>query len=70
VFCREGIQKPDGLDTLALAACTALNYSMGAVDIVYNAKRETLYVLEVNANPGMQGTTLEKYATAIVGDLV
>jgi len=69
VFCREGIQKPEGLEALALAACSALNYNMGAVDIVYNAKRAMLYVLEVNANPGMQGQTLENYANAIVGDL-
>ncbi len=66
VFCRDAITEPTGLRTLAIAATGALGYSLGAVDIAYNIKRDKLVVLEVNANPGMQGTTLEKYATAIV----
>lgn len=66
VFCRDGIREPDGLRELAINATRAVGYSLGAVDIAYNEHHSRLVVLEVNANPGMQGTTLEKYATKIV----
>lgn len=67
VFCRDGITEPTGLRELAVRATVSLGYSLGAVDVAYNERSDRLVVLEVNANPGMQGTTLEKYATAIVG---
>jgi hypothetical protein len=66
VFCRNDLVEPPPLRELACAAVKSLGYSLGAVDIVFNVKKNNLVVLEVNANPGMQGTTLEKYATAIV----
>jgi len=69
VFCREGIVEPAGLRELASGACASLHYRLGAVDIAYNAKRNELVVLEVNATPGMQGTTLENYANAIIKGL-
>lgn len=66
VFCRDGITEPTGLRDLAVKATSALGYSLGAVDVAYNERNNRLVVLEVNANPGMQGTTLEKYASKIV----
>lgn len=66
VFCREGIRVPNGLGELALKATKALDYNIGAVDIAFNEKHNQLVVLEVNANPGMEGTTLENYAVNIV----
>lgn len=66
VFCRDGIVEPAGLRDLAVSATRAVGYNLGAVDIAYNERNNRLVVLEVNANPGMQGTTLEKYATKIV----
>lgn len=66
VFCRDGVVEPPGLRELAAKATAALGYSLGAVDIAYNEHLGRLAVLEVNANPGMQGTTLENYANAIV----
>ena len=65
VFCRDGIDEPDGLRDLAIRATNALGYTLGAVDIAYNAHYNRLVVLEVNANPGMQGMTLDNYSTAI-----
>jgi D-alanine-D-alanine ligase-like ATP-grasp enzyme len=44
-----------------------LGYTLGAVDIAYNEYHNQLVVFEVNANPGLQGSTLESYATAIAG---
>lgn len=66
VFCREGIVEPEGLRDLAIRATASLAYSIGAVDIAYNEHHRKLAVLEVNANPGMQGSTLDSYANAIV----
>lgn len=34
----------------------------GAVDVVFNAKREEAYVLEINTAPGLEGTTVDDYA--------
>jgi glutathione synthase/RimK-type ligase-like ATP-grasp enzyme len=65
VFCRDGIVEPDGLRQLATRAVSALGYRLGAVDIAHNVKKKKLVVLEVNANPGMQGQTLEDYANCI-----
>lgn len=66
VFCRDGIVEPDNLRTLAIAATQALGYSLGAVDIAFNQHNNLLVVLEVNANPGMEGTTLETYSGEII----
>lgn len=65
VFCRDGVVEPHNLRELALQAVRAVGYSLGAVDIVFNERSNTCYVLEVNACPGMQGTTLEVYANAL-----
>jgi hypothetical protein len=66
VYCRDGINAPAGLDTLAVAAVRAVQYHYGAVDIIYNEKKDKLYVLEVNSRPGLMGTTLEKYSDALI----
>jgi len=66
VYTREGINPPSDLGNLAVAACDALGYHYGAVDIIYNEKRDKLYVLEVNSRPGLMGTTLDKYSNAII----
>lgn len=66
VFCREGITDDPRLESIAIAAVKALSRPYGAVDIIYNEKQDSYFVLEVNSKPGMQGTTLEKYAQAII----
>jgi hypothetical protein len=66
VFCRDDLVEPTGLRELAIAATNALEYPLGAVDIAYNEHNNRLVVLEVNANPGLTGTTLENYANNIV----
>lgn len=57
------------VEQLAVAACAALNYKFGAVDIIYNQKQGKAFVLEVNSAPAMEGTTLEVYSNAIVKEL-
>lgn len=66
VYVREGVVAPDGLGDLAVRAVRAVGYRYGAVDIVHNEKHNKLYVLEVNSRPGLMGTTLDKYSTALV----
>jgi hypothetical protein len=69
VFTRAGLVEPAGLRELAVASTSSLGYTLGAVDIAFNERSNLLVVLEVNACPGMQGTTLESYANAIVAGL-
>jgi len=66
VFCRDGVVRPDDLDTLAISAVTACGLDFGAVDIIWNEKDDLSYVLEVNTAPGLEGTTLERYKQAIL----
>jgi glutathione synthase/RimK-type ligase-like ATP-grasp enzyme len=49
-----------------LAAVSALGLDFGAVDIIWNEREDKCYVLEVNTAPGLQGSTLENYANAIM----
>lgn len=69
VFCRGDIVEPDNLRDTALAAVRALGRSYGGVDVIWNETKNQCYVLEVNSRPGMEGTTVEKYADAIVRSL-
>lgn len=66
VFCRDGLVEPEGLRELAIRATSVLGYHLGAVDIAFNEHHSQLVVLEVNANPGLTGTTLENYSVNIV----
>lgn len=66
IYSRDGIAPPDGAADLAIRAVAALGYQYGAVDLIYNEKRNQCYVLEVNSRPGLMGTTLGKYADALI----
>ena len=66
VYTRGGIVSPDGMGDLAIRAVAALGYQYGAVDIIYNEKRNQCFVLEVNSRPGLMGTTVERYADALI----
>jgi glutathione synthase/RimK-type ligase-like ATP-grasp enzyme len=70
VYCREEIIEPIELRSMALSAVLVLGLDFGAVDIIWNEKRNECYVLEVNTAPGLEGTTVEKYAEAFVRNLV
>ncbi len=66
IYCRDGVNPPAGAADLAVRAVEACGYLYGAVDLIYNERRNQSYVLEVNSRPGLMGTTLEKYADAII----
>ena len=66
IYSRDGIVPPDGLSDLAIRAVSAVGYSYGAVDIIFNERRNACYVLEVNSRPGLMNTTLERYSEALI----
>lgn len=70
VFCRGDIVPPDGVADIALGAVKALGRTYGAVDVIHSKKLNSMFVLEVNSRPGMQGTTIQKYANAIIEGMV
>ena len=65
VFCQEVSDIPEGIQDLALKACAVTNSDFNGVDIGYNTKTG-LFVIEVNAAPGIQGTNLTSYINTIV----
>lgn len=64
VFCREGVTISEPLRQLALSGIARLGLDFGAVDIIWNEKSNKYYLLEINTAPGLEGTTLERYADA------
>lgn len=64
VYCRENVTRPEGLEQLATKVVAELGLDFGAVDIIYNAKKNQCYCLEVNTAPGLEGTTVTKYTEA------
>lgn len=65
IFAR-GDANPDEKVLEAAKVCVkALSLDFGAADVVWNDREKRAYVLEVNTAPGLEGTTLEKYAEAI-----
>lgn len=71
VFCRTDIIYPtihheSALHHLARSAVTALGLDFGAVDIIYNERENTYYVLEINTAPGLEGQSIEDYKNAIL----
>jgi len=68
VFCSDGVVEPVGIRELALAASKVTNSDFRGVDIGFNEKLNELFVIEVNSAPGIQGTNVDRYIQAIVGN--
>lgn len=62
IFAREGVVGSPVASEEAIKAVNALGLDFGAVDLIYNAREDKYYVLEVNTAPGLAGSTLEGYA--------
>lgn len=65
VFCREGVEADSERDSLALAAAQALGLDFAALDLIRGKADGKWYVLEANTAPGLEGTTLLHYETAL-----
>lgn len=64
VYVRGDINPPPHITDQAVKAVNAIKLDFGAVDIIWNAKRERAYVLEINTAPGVEGQTVQNYANA------
>lgn len=69
IYCRDNVYIPEGMESLALAACNALGLLSGAVDVIWNEKENKCYVLEINTAPGIEGTTCKKYTNEIIASI-
>jgi len=65
VYCRNNVTVGDSAKVLATSAVHSLGLDFGAVDIIFS--KEKYLVLEVNTAPGIENSTLQKYAEAIRG---
>lgn len=69
IFQRNNLQIPDDVTNQAIAAAKVSQLDFGAIDIIFNAKNNKAYVLEINTAPGLMNTTLESYANAFLKHL-
>ncbi len=65
IFARGNLEVPERLKDIAVEVCDILGLDFGGVDVIYNKKRDTYLVLEVNTAPGIEGATVGKYKEAI-----
>ena len=65
IYARQELDVPECVEDVALKVFERTGLDFGAVDIIYNERENQFYVLEVNTAPGLEGTTLQKYAEAI-----
>lgn len=65
IFAREGVTLREDAIDMAIKHIAALKLDFGAVDMIYNAYEDRFYILEVNTAPGLEGTTVSRYADAI-----
>lgn len=67
IFQRNNIRVPDCVRDVALAAMGRFSLDFGAVDVIYNERNNTAYVLEINTAPGLEGQTVDDYANFFRG---
>lgn len=65
VYCRNDITEPSDLRETALTAINILKLDFGAVDIIWNAKQNKCYILEINTAPGLVETSISIYGNKI-----
>ena len=67
IFARDNINPPKVVVDSALAVYEHLGLDFYGADVTYNSKSGRAYVLEVNTAPGLNGSTVGDYATALKG---
>lgn len=65
VYGRLDIDPPSELVDISIKAVETLGLDFGAVDIGHRLIDNKFFVFEVNTAPGIEGSTLDKYAKAI-----
>lgn len=66
IFARNEVTPPDDVLEQARKVFEVLPLDFGAVDVIWNEKRKSAYVLEVNTAPGLEGSTIESYKSAFL----
>jgi|SRR3990167_6341417 len=61
IYVRNDVHPPQNVIGEAITAMEVLGLDFGAVDVVHS-RNDLAYILEVNTAPGLEGTTLRKYA--------
>jgi len=64
IYVRTGFVVPADVREQAGRAFVVSQLDFGAVDVLWNEAQGQAYVLEINTAPGLEGTTIEKYAEA------
>ena len=64
IFKREGVELGAEPRSMSRKVVDNMGLNFGAVDLIYNEKQDSYYVLEVNTAPGLEGQTLEDYVDA------
>lgn len=64
IFARQGVEISSAIRETAIKAVQALELDFGAVDLAVS-KNNNIVVFEVNTAPGLEGTTISRYAEAI-----
>lgn len=67
VYVRGGVNPPRDVVYKAKNALRASGLDFGAVDVIWNAKQERAYVLEINTAPGLEGQTVGDYSNFFKG---
>ena len=67
IFGREGVELNDEVKRVAIESLEDLEMDFGAVDLVLSGYSGKAFTLEVNSAPGLQGSTVQAYASAIEG---
>lgn len=63
VFCRQNINYPLVVKEACIDAVNTLGLDFGAVDVGYRKADNKVFVFEINTAPGLENTTLAKYAS-------
>lgn len=65
VFARDGVSPPDCVVSSAVSAAAALGLDFAAVDVGWTERGNVATVYECNTAPGLEGTSIQKYAAAL-----
>lgn len=63
IYVTDGVEEDCPKDVIdqATKAISACRLHFGAVDVIWNNKKQQAFVLEINTSPGLQGGTIDAY---------
>lgn len=66
-YARDNVDDVPAVREAAAKVFRASGLDFGAVDVIYNAKQDRAYVLEINTAPGLEGETVDIYRNFFLG---